>query len=201
MKMNYKFNSDGLIPVITQDSTTKTVLMLAYMNQEAIRKTLETKEAYYYSRSRKQLWKKGETSGNIQEVQSFSYDCDKDAILLQVRQTGVACHTGNTSCFYRDEFNQVEDVNNIFNQLFEIIKKRKIDMPKDSYTTYLFTKGVDKILKKVAEETGEVIIASKNNNEETIYEISDLFYHLLVLMVNQGIELDDIYKELAGRRK
>lgn len=200
--MKLKFNEAGLLPVITQDADTLEVLMLAYMNQEAIDITIETKQATYYSRSRKELWRKGETSGNTQEVKSFSYDCDKDTILLKVKQKGVACHTGNYSCFFTDEFNDNETKNsNILDELFHVLLERKEQMPEGSYTTYLFQKGVDKILKKVAEETGEVIIASKNNNDETIYEISDLFYHVMVLMVNQGISMTDIYKELSGRRK
>lgn len=200
--MEVKFNKDGLIPVITQDIYTKEVLMLAYMNQEAIHKTIETKKATYFSRSRQQLWVKGETSGNTQEVKSLSYDCDKDTILLKVIQKGVACHTGNYSCFSEEVVNEDNPINtNIFDTLFQILLERKAKMPEGSYTTYLFDKGVDKILKKVAEETGEVIIAAKNNNQETIYEISDLFYHVMVLMVNQGISINDIYNELSGRRK
>lgn len=198
----YQFNKDGLIPVITQDVDTKEVLMLAYMNEEAIQKTKETKKATYYSRSRKTLWVKGETSGNTQEVISFLYDCDQDTILLKVKQKGVACHTNNYSCFYRNEFNNEEKNNElILSELFTLLKTRYAQRPQGSYTTYLFEKGVDKILKKVAEETGEVLIASKNNNEELIYEASDLLYHLLVLLVNQGVDLSDIYKELRGRMK
>lgn len=200
--MKLKFNEQGLIPVVTQDVDTKEVLMLAYMNQEAVDATLETKKATYYSRSRKQLWVKGETSGNTQDVKSFSYDCDQDTILLKVKQKGVACHTGNYSCFYTDVINDVTPSSKtILDDLYSVLLTRKAQMPEGSYTTYLFQKGVDKILKKVAEEAGEVIIASKNNNEETIYEVSDLFYHLMVLMVNQGISLTDIYDELWSRRQ
>lgn len=198
----YKFNSDGLIPVITQDVDTLEVLMLAYMNEEAINRTLETKKVTYYSRSRDELWVKGETSGNTQELKSFAYDCDKDAILLKVKQKGVACHTKNYSCFYRYELQQ-ETKNNsmILSELFTLLKTRYAKRPERSYTTYLFDKGVDKILKKVAEETGEVLIASKNNNDELIYEASDLIYHLLVLLVNQGVDLSEIFDELRGRMK
>jgi len=196
----FQFNSDGLIPVIAQEASTNEVLMLAWMNQDAIDQTLKTKYAHYYSRSRQQLWKKGETSGNVQKVKSFSYDCDADAILLKVEQTGVACHTEHKTCFYRDIFTDDVPDANILDVLFNVIKERKAFRPEGSYTTYLFDKGVDKILKKVGEETSEVIIAAKNNNDELIYEASDLIYHLLVLLVNNGVELSDIYKELASRR-
>jgi phosphoribosyl-ATP pyrophosphohydrolase/phosphoribosyl-AMP cyclohydrolase len=198
----YQFNRDGLIPVITQDVDTKEVLMLAYMNEEAINLTKTTRKATYFSRSRKELWVKGETSGNTQEVVSFFYDCDQDTILLKVKQKGVACHTNHYSCFYRSEFDE-EFKNNelLLRELFNLLKTRYQNRPEGSYTTYLFEKGVDKILKKVAEETGEVIIASKNNNEELIYEASDLLYHLLVLLVNQGVELSEIYQELRSRMK
>ena len=197
----FKMNKEGLIPCITQDVDTKEVLMLAYMNQEAIDKTIESKEAYYFSRSRNELWKKGERSGNTQAVQSFSYDCDKDTILLKVKQKGVACHTNNYSCFFESIFDETKEESFVLSDLFKVIKERKAQMPEGSYTTYLFEKGLDKILKKVAEETGEVIIASKNNNDELIYEASDLIYHLLVLLVNQGIDFTDILKELNSRRK
>jgi phosphoribosyl-ATP pyrophosphohydrolase/phosphoribosyl-AMP cyclohydrolase len=198
----YQFNRDGLIPVITQDVDTKEVLMLAYMNEEAINLTKTTRKATYFSRSRKELWVKGETSGNTQEVVSFFYDCDQDTILLKVKQKGVSCHTNHYSCFYRSEFDE-EFKNNelLLRELFNLLKTRYQNRPEGSYTTYLFEKGVDKILKKVAEETGEVIIASKNNNEELIYEASDLLYHLLVLLVNQGVELSEIYQELRSRMK
>ncbi len=199
--MKLKFNKDGLIPVVVQDVYTNEVLMLAYMNQEAFDQTIETKEMVYYSRSRQTLWKKGETSGNVQFLKSLSYDCDEDTLLAKVEQKGVACHTGKKSCFYRDIVSD-ETVSNetILPELFKVIKQKQ-ETPDGGYTNYLFDKGVDKILKKVGEEASEVIIASKNNNEETIYEISDLFYHLLVLMVNNGIELSEIFKELSSRRK
>jgi len=194
------FNQDGLIPVIVQEQKNLEVLMLAYMNEEAYQKTIDTKDLYFYSRSRETLWKKGETSGNTQVLKSLSYDCDQDALLAMVQQVGPACHTGNHSCFYRDVINKKTINQDVLSELYDTIQKKK-QVPDGGYTTYLFQKGVDKILKKVAEETGEVIIASKNNKEETIYEISDLFYHVLVLMVNQGIEIDDIYQELVSRRK
>lgn len=195
--MNVKFNNDGLVPVIVQEYMTNEVLMLAYMNQEALQKTLETDELFYYSRSRNELWKKGETSGNTQYLKSLSYDCDQDTLLAQVEQVGNACHTGNKTCFYKSVKNEKT---NILTDLFQLIQDRKMN-PDKGYTSYLFEKGLDKILKKVAEETGEVIIASKNNKEETIYEIADLFYHLFVLMANQNIEYTDILKELSNRRK
>lgn len=198
--MNVTYNKDGLVPVIVQDIYTKEVLMLAYMNEEALTITKQTKEMTYYSRSRQTLWKKGETSGNVQYLKELSYDCDEDTLLAKVEQVGAACHTGNKSCFYRKEVQSEVVPNNILEDLFRIIQSKQ-ETPDGGYTNYLFDKGVDKILKKVGEETAEIIIASKNNNEETIYEISDLFYHLFVLMVNQGIELSDIYKELASRRK
>jgi phosphoribosyl-ATP pyrophosphohydrolase/phosphoribosyl-AMP cyclohydrolase len=196
-----KFDSNGLVPAVVQDINTNKVLMLAYMNEESIRKTLEEKIACYYSRSRKELWKKGETSGNIQNLKGFYYDCDKDSILLLVEQVGVACHTGNYSCF----FNEVIGYNNqvsILTDLYELIENRKNTPVEGSYTNYLFEKGLDKILKKVGEEASEVIIGAKNKDkEEMVYEISDLVYHLLVLMVNEGVSINDIKEELKNRTK
>jgi phosphoribosyl-ATP pyrophosphohydrolase/phosphoribosyl-AMP cyclohydrolase len=195
------FNQDGLIPVIVQSYETKDVLMLAYMNQESLDLSLETRVAHYYSRKRNKLWKKGETSGHFQHIVGMSYDCDEDTLLLQVIQDGVSCHTGNTSCFYRDIIESNKDTD-ILNTLYQTIEDRKNNPVEGSYTTYLFNKGIDKILKKVGEETSEVIIGSKNNNKvETIYEIADLTYHVLVLMVNQGILVSDIKEELSKRKK
>lgn len=197
--MDYKFDERGLIPVVTQDINTKEVLMLAYMNEVSIKQTLDTKIATYYSRSRKELWVKGETSGNYQYVKNLSLDCDGDSLLMQVEQVGVACHTDAYSCF----FHTILDTGNTqfsLNDLYAKIKERYAQRPEGSYTTYLFEKGLDKILKKVAEETGEVIIASKNNKEEVVYESSDLLYHLLVLLVELDIPFQDIMKELASRR-
>lgn len=198
--MNLQFNQNGLIPVIVQEDQTGDVLMLAYMNQEAYDKTIETKDMYYYSRSRQTLWRKGETSGNTQRLVSLAYDCDQDTLLAVVKQTGPACHTGNKSCFYRTIVGTVDAALDPLTVLYNTIQKKQTN-PDKGYTSYLFDKGLDKILKKVGEETSEVIIASKNNTTETIYEISDLFYHLLVLMANQGITLTDIYSELESRRK
>lgn len=195
-----KFDDRGLVPAIAQDINTKEVLMLAYMDKLAIEKTLEEKIAHYYSRSRDKLWKKGETSGNIQIVKEFSYDCDADTILLKVEQVGVACHTGSYSCFFNNVL-ELQDESNILKSLYDIIEDRK-NNPKEGYTDYLFKKGLDKILKKVGEETSEVIIGAKNKNkEELIYEISDLVYHVLVLMVNEGVKMEDIKKELEKRRR
>lgn len=201
---NIKFNDKGLVPVITQDINTKEVLMLAYMNKISIEKTIEEKTAYYYSRSRQELWKKGETSGNIQKVKELSYDCDADTILLKVEQEGVACHTGSYSCFFNKVIEcheKLDKPSNVLNELYSIIEGRKNKPKDDSYTNYLFDKGLDKILKKIGEETSEVIIGAKNKSkEELVYEVSDLVYHVLVLLVNEEIKLQDIRKELEGRR-
>ena len=197
--MKLTFNQEGLIPVIVQDATTLEVLMLAYMNEEAYELTVKTKVATYYSRSRQSLWIKGETSGNRQEVRALSYDCDQDALLLKVYQHGVACHTGHKTCFYEDVFSDPASFS--LDQLYTIIKSRQLEPKEGSYTNYLFNKGVDKILKKVAEETGEVIIAAKNNNEELVYETADLFYHVLVLLVNQGVSVSQIFEALRSRNQ
>jgi phosphoribosyl-ATP pyrophosphohydrolase/phosphoribosyl-AMP cyclohydrolase len=198
--MNIQYNEQGLVPVIVQDVNTLEVLMLAYMNEEALETTIATKEMTYFSRPRQELWKKGETSGHVQFLEELRYDCDEDTLLAKVRQVGAACHTGNRSCFYRTEVEGEAQSNTILPDLFRVIQQKKAS-PDGGYTNYLFDKGVDKILKKVGEETAEVIIAAKNNNDETIYEISDLLYHLFVLMVDRGIELSDVLDELKGRRK
>lgn len=198
--MKIKYNQDGLVPVVVQDVATGEVLMLAYMNEEAVKLTLEKRVAHYYSRSRQQLWRKGETSGNIQEVKGFSYDCDSDAILLKVNQRGVACHTGNYSCFF-NEVSKSDISGNVLSELYKTILDRNTHPQEGSYTNYLFKEGLDKILKKVAEESAEVLIGAKNSREELIYESGDLIYHLLVLFVNEGITLGDIYGELAKRMK
>jgi phosphoribosyl-ATP pyrophosphohydrolase/phosphoribosyl-AMP cyclohydrolase len=174
--------------------------MLAYMNREAVDLTLETGIAHYYSRSRKSLWKKGETSGNIQEVRGFYYDCDGDTILLKVKQTGVACHTGSHSCFFNQVIGAEVDMDTL-TRLYGVIAERKANPKEGSYTNYLFKEGIDKILKKIGEESAEVIIGAKNNREELIYESSDLIYHLMVLLVDQGVTLEDVYGELKGRMK
>ncbi|RJX26069.1 MAG: bifunctional phosphoribosyl-AMP cyclohydrolase/phosphoribosyl-ATP diphosphatase HisIE [Acholeplasma sp.] len=199
-----KYNEQGLIPVVVQSYETKDVLMLAYMNEEALKQTIQTKMGTYFSRSRQEIWKKGETSGNVQYVKKLTYDCDADTLLLEVTQEGVACHTGEMSCFHHVIFENEEksESKDLLNQLYQTIAERKKNPVEGSYTNYLFTKGLDKILKKVGEETAEVIIASKNQSaEETIYEISDLVYHTLVLMVNQGITIDAIAAELKSRQQ
>ncbi len=200
--MNVKYDDNGLVVAIAQDVDTNEVLMQAFMNKEAYEKTLSTGIAHYYSRSRKCLWKKGETSGNIQEVCGVFLDCDGDSILLKVRQTGVACHTGERSCF----FNAVQncDVVNsaVLYNLYNTIKDRKDNPKEGSYTNYLFEKGIDKILKKVGEENAEVIIASKNEGiEELKYETADLIYHLLVLLNQKEMPLNDLFCELKSREK
>lgn len=197
-----KFDNMGLVPAIVQDINTNKVLMLAYMNEEAIKKTLEEKVAHYYSRSRKKLWKKGETSGNIQKLKGFYYDCDKDSILILVEQVGVACHTGNYSCFFNQVLKEESKKEDVLMELYTLIQDRKNNPKEGSYTNYLFQKGLDKILKKVGEETSEVIIGAKNKSkEELVYEISDLVYHLLVLLINEEVTIEDIKNELKNRRK
>lgn len=197
--MMIKYDENGLIPVITQDVLTKEVLILSYMNQEAYEKTLEEGALYYYSRSRQALWKKGETSGNTQQLISLTVDCDQDALLAQVIQKGPACHKGTTTCFEEPLLGRKQE--QVLKSLMKTIEDRKIN-PTEGYTNYLFTEGKDKILKKVGEESAEVIIASKNNDQkELICELSDLIYHAMVLMVNDGISLNDIMLELKHREK
>jgi phosphoribosyl-ATP pyrophosphohydrolase/phosphoribosyl-AMP cyclohydrolase len=239
-----RFDANGLIPAIVQDTRTDEVLMLAYMNEEALRKTVETGKAHYYSRSRQKLWLKGETSGNFQEVKSIGIDCDGDALLLKVGQTGQACHTGHYSCFFTrigiDEAKQrcgVKEDNGtgsfpacgagsdsdvpaqgpgsapvgtaesglatgpeVLGEVFDVITDRLVHPKEGSYTNYLFEKGLDKILKKIGEEACEVIIASKSGEAvEISCEIADLFYHVMVLLAERGMTLNDVYKELARR--
>ena len=195
-----KFDSQGLIPAIVVDSVSKKVLTLAYMNEESLKITMEKKLTCFYSRSRKELWLKGETSGNYQHVVSITADCDKDALIVVVEPDGPACHTGEKSCFYNDLY-QNEDLHEFsLDGLMNLIEGRKTEKKEGSYTTYLFEKGLDKILKKVGEECTEVIIAAKaDDKKETIYEIADLCYHTLVLMIQMGISLEDIHRELASR--
>ncbi|MFV9568255.1 bifunctional phosphoribosyl-AMP cyclohydrolase/phosphoribosyl-ATP diphosphatase HisIE [Thermoanaerobacter mathranii] len=196
-----KFDEKGLIPTIVQDYNTKQVLMLAYMNEESLKLSLEKGETYFFSRSRKKIWHKGETSGNTQKIKNIFYDCDGDALLIEVEPKGPACHTGNVSCFYRSFLGEVKNYDmEILKKLYERVKDRKTNPVEGSYTNYLFEKGIDKILKKIGEETTEVVIASKNDSrEEIVYEVSDLLYHLIVLLVDKGIKLEDVYSEL-GRR-
>ncbi len=199
-----RYDEKGLIPVVVQSVSTKTVLMLAYMNKAALEKTLKTKEATYFSRSRQMLWTKGETSGNTQKVISLSYDCDQDSLLMTVEQTGVACHKNMMSCFHnpvlKSESRDLETA--ILKELYAVLKTRKKTPKPESYTNYLFDKGLDKILKKIGEESAEVIIGAKNKDKEnTVNEIADLAYHLLVLMVNEDIEIKEITEVLEARRQ
>ena len=198
-----KKGSDGLIPVVVQDYKTLEVLMVAYMNQEAYEKTLRGGRMTYYSRSRQELWIKGETSGHLQYVQSLSIDCDNDTILAKVRQIGAACHTGNRSCFYREMVKKDSADTHpmkVFENVYNVIIDRKLHPKEGSYTNYLFDKGIDKILKKVGEEATEIVIAAKNPNPEEIkYEISDFLYHVMVLMAERGVTWEDITRELANR--
>ena len=201
MLENIKFDEKGLVPVVVQDVYTREVLMLAYMNEESIKKTLETGETWFFSRSRNELWNKGATSGHKQTLKKLSYDCDGDTLLAEVEQIGAACHTGAKSCFYTTMFESEEKVFEI-GKLFDLIKERKETPVEGSYTNYLFDKGIDKILKKVGEECAEVIIAAKNPDlTELQYELSDLVYHSMVLMVERGLELKDIAEELKKRLK
>lgn len=202
-EIELKFDEQGLIPAILQDYHTRQILMLGYMNQEAVDRTLETGKATFYSRSRQKLWMKGETSGNYQHVVAIDYDCDADALLVQVIPDGPACHTGHTSCFYRNlmtDEGQADGNSDIIRALDAQIKNRRENPVEGSYTNYLFREGVDKICKKIGEESTETVIAAKNNSkEELIYEASDLIYHLTVLLNNQGVEWDDLFKELTRR--
>ena len=193
-----KFDEKGLIPAIVTDANTKKVLTLAYMNKESLEISIKEKKTCFWSRSRGELWRKGETSGNYQHIVSITADCDGDALEVSVIKDGPACHTGADSCFNDVIYGEKSDF--AIDALMEKLKERKRLMPEGSYTTYLFEKGLDKILKKVGEECTEVIIASKDNDKkETIYEIADLYYHVMVMMVEMGIEVDDVVRELASR--
>lgn len=213
---NIKFDEKGLIPAIIQQAETGIVLMLAYMNQESLLKTVETGVTWFYSRSRNTLWQKGETSGHVQTVQDIYYDCDADTLLIKVEQTGVACHEGTLSCFSRklgttmSQAEKLVDPNTVYGQsvsgvlheLYHVINDRKKNPKEGSYTNYLFEKGQDKILKKVGEEAAETIIASKNNDKnELISEMSDLWYHCLVLLANHEVSPSELLAELQKRRK
>lgn len=221
-----KFDDKGLIPAIIQETGTGEVLMLAYMNEESLQKTLASGQTWFYSRSRQELWHKGVTSGHIQEIDSVHYDCDADTLLLRVKQTGHACHEGHHSCFHyqlalpaRPELETAgmtarqdglqasrpapggAQLGEMLDLVYRVIMDRQEKRPEGSYTTYLFAKGLDKMLKKVGEETAEVIIAAKNNSrDELSYEVADLLYHLLVLLVHQGVSLERIAAELRNRR-
>lgn len=200
----FKLNGDGLIPVVTQDYKTNEVLMLAYMNQQAFEETIRSGKMTYYSRSRQELWKKGETSGHYQCVKSLTIDCDNDTILAKVEQIGAACHTGNRTCFFTDLVKKEYEENNtqtILDDVFAVIMDRKRNPKEGSYTNYLFDHGIDKILKKCGEEATEIVIAAKNPDAaELKYEISDFLYHMMVLMADRGLDWNDIMKELAHRK-
>ena len=196
---NLKFDQNGLIPAIVVDNESGKVLTLAYMNEESLRISVEKGLTCFYSRSRQELWLKGETSGNYQHIVSIAADCDYDALVVRVNKDGPACHTGEESCFHNPIFGE-EAPDFKLQNLYDLLLDRKALLPEGSYTTYLFKKGTDKILKKIGEECTEVIIAAKaDDKKETIYEIADLAYHTLVLMIQMGLSLEDIHKELASR--
>ena len=195
-----KFDEKGLIPAIVVDVWSRKVLTLAYMNRESLEISMREGRTCFYSRSRQCLWRKGETSGNVQHIVRITADCDRDALTVLVDKTGPACHLGTDSCFCDDVYQSQEADAFSFDGLYELLRRRKQQLPQGSYTTYLFEKGLDKILKKVGEESTEVIIAGKaEDRAETIYEIADLAYHVMVLMVQMGIEPDEIRRELASR--
>ena len=203
-----KFDANGLVPVIAQDYHSKHIRMLAYMNKEALEKTLDTGNVYYYSRSRQKLWLKGEESGHFQYLKGMSVDCDGDTLLIQIEQVGnISCHTGNVTCFYRnveitESKNIIKEISkdsSFLSNLEKVIKDRKQNPKEGSYTNYLFKEGIDKILKKVGEEATETIIAAKNKKEDVIYEVSDLMYHLTVLLAELDISWDEIKTELEQR--
>ena len=198
--MELKFDEKGLIPAIVQDHYTKEVLTLAYMNAESLAITIDERRTCFWSRSRQELWRKGDTSGNVQHVVSITADCDGDALVVEVVKDGPACHTGSESCFFNEIYLSDELKQFSYEGLYELIKGRKTTPKEGSYTTYLFDKGLDKILKKVGEECTEVIIGGrKEDKEETVYEIADLCYHVMVLMVQMGITVEDITRELEKR--
>lgn len=208
--MNVKFDENGLLPAIVQDALTKEVLTLAYMNKESLDKSIETRETWFYSRSRQELWHKGATSGNTQKIVDMKFDCDQDAVVVLVEPAGPACHNGTTSCFTENVFTDKEAASGaesladyqILFELEQLIRNREKERPEGAYTTYLFEKGVDKILKKVGEEASEVIIAAKNRDaEELKWEAADLLYHLYVLLVEQGLPARDVLSVLNKRHE
>lgn len=205
-----KFSAEGLIPAVVQDARTRRVLMLAYMNAESLARTMETREAWFWSRSRAKLWHKGETSGNTQRVVDVLVDCDSDALTLLVIPAGPACHTGAESCFHNEiemtslvaESEGLQTLGEVLDRLYALVETRKRELPEDSYTSYLFTQGLDKILKKVGEETAETIIAAKNEDRgPLVKESADLLYHLIVMLVERGVTLEDVRVELQHRGK
>ncbi|CAM3887258.1 bifunctional phosphoribosyl-AMP cyclohydrolase/phosphoribosyl-ATP diphosphatase HisIE [Alkalicoccus chagannorensis] len=199
------YDENGLIPAVVQDASTKEVLTLAYMNEESLQMTLEKEETVFYSRSRSELWHKGATSGNTQQVEEIRYDCDQDALVVLVTPAGPACHTGARSCFYetlwqRNDDTPEKDRYAILGELEAMLQQREQDMPEGSYTTYLFEEGVDKILKKVGEEASEIIIAAKNRDkQELTWESADFLYHWLVLLQEQKLPIDDVLQRLEDR--
>lgn len=200
MLKQLQFDKDGLIPAIIQDYYSKQVLTVAYMNRESLKISIKEKRTCFYSRSRQELWRKGETSGHYQHIVSIKADCDQDALLIEVIKDGPACHLGGDSCFSKEIFNNPEIKDFSLEALYALIKGRKLQPQEGSYTTYLFDKGLDKILKKVGEECTEVVIAAKDNDHESlVYEICDLIYHNLVLMIEKDITLDELIDELAKR--
>lgn len=197
---NIQFDEKGLVPAIVQDATTGRVLMLAYMNEPSLLKTIETKETWFFSRSRQELWNKGATSGNKQRVEKIQLDCDQDSLLIEVSPLGPACHTGKESCFYSTIFEESEQHREIIHELVNKINERYNEPLEGAYTTYLFNEGLDKVLKKIGEEASEVIIGAKNEDkEELTWELADFIYHALVLMQLTDISITDIKKELANR--
>ena len=203
-KQSIQFNEQGLVPVVVQHAQTKEVLTVAYMNQESLEKTIATKETWFYSRSRKELWNKGATSGNKQQVISIRTDCDQDALVVEVIPNGPACHTGETTCFHKDVLTPDEKVGSfgILADLVNVIQEREKTMPEGAYTTYLFEKGVDKIGKKIGEEATEVVIAAKNRDaQELQWEAADLLYHLLVLLQEQKVNLYEVLEVLQKRHE
>ena len=195
-----KFDANGLIPAIVQDATTKEVLTLAYMNAVSLTRTIETSETWFWSRSRNQLWHKGGTSGNTQKVVDIIADCDSDALVVLVNPDGPACHTGDTSCFRTGKSTEVT-LGSFLEQLYRLVAERQQERPANSYTTYLFDQGLDKILKKVGEESAETIIAAKNDAiEPLVAEAADLLYHIIVLLVSRGVTLDQLREELVRRQ-
>ena len=197
---NIRFDENGLIPAIVQDYYSKQVLTLAYMNRESLEITMREGKTCFYSRSRRELWRKGETSGNFQQVVSITTDCDQDALVIEVIKDGPACHTGEESCFFQPVYQSEEVGAFSYEDLYRMLEDRKKNPREGSYTTYLFDQGTDKILKKIGEESTEVIIgAAKNDRSETLYEIADLAYHVMVLMVEEGIPMKELARELADR--
>ena len=196
-----KFDEKGLIPAVVLDAVNGRVLTVAYMNRESIEISMKEGRTCFFSRSRQELWRKGETSGNFQHIVSMTADCDKDALLVKVEKDGPACHLGNESCFHDNMLWESDELSEFtLEGLYQLLEGRMKDKPEGSYTTYLFEKGIDKILKKVGEECTEVIIAGKaDDKKETVYEIADLAYHIMVMMVQMGISVEDVHRELASR--